>query len=55
MSEREDRAATAELAEKGMKIHEIDRTAFRAPAASLWKEQSRALGAEAWLQAALAG
>ena len=54
MSEREDRDATAMLAEKGMTIHEIDRTAFRAPAEKLWQEQASALSAEAWLQAALA-
>jgi TRAP-type C4-dicarboxylate transport system substrate-binding protein len=53
MSEREDRSATATLAEKGMTIHEIDRAPFRAPAEALWREQARALDAEPWLRAAL--
>ncbi len=54
MGAREDTEATRQLAEHGMTIHEIDRGAFRGPAEALWQEQSRALGAEAWLREALA-
>jgi tripartite ATP-independent transporter DctP family solute receptor len=54
MGDAEDRTATGRLAEQGMTIREIDRGAFLGPAAALWQSQARELGAESWLQAALA-
>jgi tripartite ATP-independent transporter DctP family solute receptor len=54
MGEREDRAATGRLAEQGMTIREIDRSAFMSPAEALWQSQARELDAASWLRAALA-
>ena len=51
MGEREDAAATSELAARGMTIREIDGAAFRRPAERLWQAQARALGVESWLAA----
>jgi TRAP-type C4-dicarboxylate transport system substrate-binding protein len=48
---REDAAATAELANLGMSIREIDARAFREPATQLWEREARALDALPWLDA----
>ncbi len=53
MGAAEDRTATAQLAEAGMTIREIDRGAFLGPAEALWQAQARELDAVAWLQAAI--
>src|SRR5262245_51800689 len=51
MGPREDAAATAELAAKGMTIHEIDATAFHHAAERLWDSEAKALGVQPWLTA----
>lgn len=48
---REDAAATAELANLGMSIREIDARAFREPATQLWEREAQALDALPWLDA----
>ncbi len=49
----EDRTATDRLAEQGMTIREIDRSAFLGKAEALWQAQAREMDAASWLQAAL--
>jgi len=50
MGPREDAAATALLAERGMTIREIDTTAFRRAAETLWRSEARALDVTSWLE-----
>ena len=50
MGPREDAAATALLAERGMAIREIDTTAFRRAAETLWRSEARALDVISWLE-----
>lgn len=47
----EDSTATAQLAERGMTIREIDGRAFRSRAEALWEKEARALGVTSWLEA----
>jgi TRAP-type transport system periplasmic protein len=47
----EDTAAVTALAERGMTIREIDRSAFQQAAERLWRTEARALGVESWLEA----
>jgi TRAP-type transport system periplasmic protein len=54
MGDREDRTATAELAQQGMTIREIDRRPFLGPAETLWQAQARELDVATWLRAARA-
>ena len=50
MGPREDEAATAQLAERGMSIREIDTSAFRSAAERLWTSEARALDVTSWLE-----
>jgi tripartite ATP-independent transporter DctP family solute receptor len=52
IGDQEDRAATERLAGQGMKIRDIDRSAFFGAAETLWREQAREMGAVSWLRAA---
>jgi tripartite ATP-independent transporter DctP family solute receptor len=51
MGAREDAVATAQLAERGMIIREIDGETFRRNAERLWESEGRALGVTRWLEA----
>jgi TRAP-type transport system periplasmic protein len=51
MGAQEDAAATAQLAEQGMTIREIDGRAFRQPAERLWNTEARVLDVTPWLEA----
>jgi tripartite ATP-independent transporter DctP family solute receptor len=50
MGSQEDTAATAQLAERGMTIREIDGSAFRPVAERLWHTEARSLGVASWLE-----
>jgi tripartite ATP-independent transporter DctP family solute receptor len=54
MGAREDADATAQLAERGMVIREIDGETFRRSAERLWESEARTLGVTRWLEAARA-
>jgi TRAP-type C4-dicarboxylate transport system substrate-binding protein len=51
MGPQEDTRATAQLAQQGMTIHDIDPAPFRAAAERLWDTEGRALGVTSWLDA----
>ena len=47
----EDSTATAQLAQRGMTIREIDGRAFRSRAKALWEKEARSIGVTSWLEA----
>jgi TRAP-type C4-dicarboxylate transport system substrate-binding protein len=51
MGAREDETATAELANRGMVIRDIDASPFRRNAGDLWQREARNLDAHRWLEA----
>jgi tripartite ATP-independent transporter DctP family solute receptor len=53
MGPQEDSSATAQLAQNGMKIREIDGSALHPAAERLWTSEARALGISSWLGAIL--
>lgn len=51
MGHREETDAMAQLAERGMRIHDVDRRALEPAAERLWDSEARALGITPWLEA----
>jgi tripartite ATP-independent transporter DctP family solute receptor len=51
MGPREDASATAQLSAQGMTVREIDGSAFKEPAETLWQQEAHALDAVSWLEA----